>query len=101
MEHAWEDHAKDRVRPGLLLEVGAGSLETRGRDEGTTGVKLLILGGTIFLGRHMVEQALGRGYDVTLFNRGIHSADLFPQARGLQATVPVTCPFLRTDEGML
>lgn len=31
---------------------------------------LLVLGGTLFLGRHVVEAALARGHRVTLFNRG-------------------------------
>lgn len=43
-------------------------------------VKLLILGGTSFLGRHLVETALSRGVDVTLFNRGITAPGLFPEA---------------------
>jgi nucleoside-diphosphate-sugar epimerase len=33
-------------------------------------MRLLVLGGTRFLGRHLVEVALERGHDVTLFNRG-------------------------------
>jgi 2'-hydroxyisoflavone reductase len=33
-------------------------------------VKLLILGGTRFLGRHVVDAALARGDDVTVFTRG-------------------------------
>jgi 2'-hydroxyisoflavone reductase len=33
-------------------------------------MKLLILGGTKFLGRHLVEAAHARGHAVTLFNRG-------------------------------
>jgi 2'-hydroxyisoflavone reductase len=33
-------------------------------------VKLLILGGTRFLGRHVVDAALARGHAVTLFTRG-------------------------------
>lgn len=33
-------------------------------------MKLLILGGTRFLGRHIVAAALQRGHEVTLFNRG-------------------------------
>jgi 2'-hydroxyisoflavone reductase len=41
-------------------------------------MKLLILGGTVFLGRHIVEAALARGHEVTLFNRGRHGAELFP-----------------------
>lgn len=33
-------------------------------------MRLLILGGTRFLGRHVVEQALARGHRVTVFTRG-------------------------------
>lgn len=33
-------------------------------------MKLLVLGGTRFLGRHLVEAALARGHDVTTFTRG-------------------------------
>jgi 2'-hydroxyisoflavone reductase len=33
-------------------------------------MRLLILGGTVFLGRHLVEAALAKGHHVTLFNRG-------------------------------
>ena len=33
-------------------------------------MKLLLLGGTQFLGRHVVEIALARGHDVTVFTRG-------------------------------
>ncbi len=37
-------------------------------------MKLLIIGGTKFLGRHLVTEALARGHEVTLFNRGNHPA---------------------------
>ncbi|HOO59885.1 MAG TPA: NAD-dependent epimerase/dehydratase family protein [Candidatus Mcinerneyibacteriales bacterium] len=37
-------------------------------------MKILLLGGTRFLGRHLVCEALGRGHQVTLFHRGIHPA---------------------------
>lgn len=43
-------------------------------------MKLLLIGGTIFLGRHCVEVALRRGHEVTLFFRGKHGANLFPEA---------------------
>lgn len=33
-------------------------------------MKLLVLGGTQFLGRHVVDGALARGHDVTIFTRG-------------------------------
>ena len=48
-------------------------------------MKLLILGGTRFLGRHLAEQALARGDDVTLLHRGQSGPALFPQARHLIA----------------
>jgi 2'-hydroxyisoflavone reductase len=47
-------------------------------------LRLLILGGTLFLGRHLTQAALERGHAVTLFNRGQHNTDLFPQAEKLR-----------------
>jgi 2'-hydroxyisoflavone reductase len=41
-------------------------------------MKLLVLGGSIFLGRAIVDAALAAGHEVTLFNRGIHNPDLYP-----------------------
>ncbi|MFC4618494.1 SDR family oxidoreductase [Camelliibacillus cellulosilyticus] len=46
-------------------------------------MKILILGGTVFLGRHIVNAALKRGHEVTLFNRGNHP-ELFPDVEKLQ-----------------
>ncbi|MBN2501568.1 MAG: SDR family oxidoreductase [Anaerolineales bacterium] len=46
-------------------------------------MKLLILGGTRFLGRHLVEAALARGHEITLFNRGQSNPDLFPEVETL------------------
>src|SRR5262245_60473909 len=34
------------------------------------GVRLLVLGGTWFVGRALAESAVSRGWDVTCFNRG-------------------------------
>jgi nucleoside-diphosphate-sugar epimerase len=47
-------------------------------------VKLLVLGGTKFLGRAAVEAALSRGHEVTLFNRGETNPELFPEAEKLR-----------------
>ena len=43
-------------------------------------MKLLIFGGTQFLGRNITELALARGHELTLFHRGKTGADLFPAA---------------------
>jgi 2'-hydroxyisoflavone reductase len=56
-------------------------------------MRLLVLGGTVFLGRHLVEAALARGHDVTLFNRGTSGPGVFtdlPQIHGDR----------KTDEGL-
>jgi 2'-hydroxyisoflavone reductase len=47
-------------------------------------VRLLVLGGTKFLGRAAVEAALERGHEVTLFNRGETNPELFPDAEKLR-----------------
>ena len=47
-------------------------------------MKLLILGGTVFLGRHIVEAAVARAHEVTLFNRGQHNPDVFPSVEKLR-----------------
>ena len=41
-------------------------------------LRLLILGGTGFIGPHMVRYAMYRGHEVTLFNRGRTNPGLFP-----------------------
>jgi 2'-hydroxyisoflavone reductase len=42
-------------------------------------MRLLVLGGTQFLGRALVESALTRGHEPTLFNRGQTNPELFPE----------------------
>ena len=46
-------------------------------------MRLLVLGGTAFLGRHLVEAALERGHEVTLFTRGQTNPGLFPHVERL------------------
>jgi 2'-hydroxyisoflavone reductase len=46
-------------------------------------MRLLVLGGTKNLGRHLVEAALRDGHDVTLFNRGLTNPSLFPEVSRL------------------
>ena len=46
-------------------------------------MNILFLGGTSFVGRHMVEAALGKGHKVSIFSRGKTNHELFPQATHL------------------
>lgn len=54
----------------------AAAAEPRGRE--TAPLRILVLGGTGFIGPHMVREALRRGHDVSLFNRGRTDDELFP-----------------------
>jgi 2'-hydroxyisoflavone reductase len=47
-------------------------------------VKLLVLGGTKFLGRAVADAALAAGHELTLFNRGETNAELFPNVEQLR-----------------
>lgn len=58
----------------------------RTADHMTSTVKplrILVLGGTGFIGPHLVEYALSRGHTLTLFNRGRTKPGLFPKAEQL------------------
>lgn len=46
-------------------------------------MKVLVLGGTVFLGRHLVDSALACGHEVTLFNRGKTNNNLYPELEKL------------------
>jgi 2'-hydroxyisoflavone reductase len=47
-------------------------------------MKILVIGGTRFVGRHFVDAALARGHEITLFNRGQSNADLYPNVENLR-----------------
>ena len=47
-------------------------------------MKILIIGGTRFLGRHLVNSARARGHEVTLFNRGQTNPNLFGQVEKIR-----------------
>ena len=79
------------ARPGLIPQKtrprsGASTSGTAdtGRTIGSRGVRLLVLGGTVFVGRHVVEAALEAGHEVSIFTRGQHGAELFPEVERLR-----------------
>jgi 2'-hydroxyisoflavone reductase len=48
-------------------------------------MRILVVGGTRFVGRHIVDAALEAEHDVTLLHRGTGADDLFPEAEHLHA----------------
>ncbi|MCA1824089.1 MAG: NAD-dependent epimerase/dehydratase family protein [Mycobacteriales bacterium] len=42
-------------------------------------MRLLVIGGTVFVGRAAVDAALDRGHEVTIFHRGEHGEDVHPE----------------------
>ncbi|MHC4128736.1 MAG: NAD-dependent epimerase/dehydratase family protein [Planctomycetota bacterium] len=74
-------------REFLQVSLGAGAFcagavsateEPPAAEPATRKLELLILGGTGFIGPHIVDAALARGHGMTLFNRGQTNPDLFP-----------------------
>lgn len=61
------------------LTGNAKSFEQPGHEP----LSILLLGGTGFIGPHMVREALRRGHSVTLFNRGRTNNTLFPDLETL------------------
>ncbi|MDL1949181.1 epimerase, partial [Acidobacteria bacterium ACD] len=66
---------------GLAAVAGPGSLLGA---VPASGKKLLVLGGTAFLGPELVEAARAKGWAVTLFNRGKTNPQLFPDLEKLR-----------------
>ncbi len=86
------DFLKTSALAGAAIRFGGGAaLATtsmtactpRGTNRSVRPKRLLILGGTGFIGPHMVEYALSRGHEVTLFNRGQTNTHLFPDVEKL------------------
>lgn len=79
---------------GTLAAAACGSSKTEPPKPTTTTMpktddkqakkSILVLGGTGFLGPHVVEYAKSRGHTITLFNRGKTRPNLFPDVEKLQ-----------------
>jgi len=62
----------------LKALAGTGFLAAGGTASALAGLRILVLGGTGFIGPHLVRYAKERGHTLTLFNRGRTNAELFP-----------------------
>lgn len=69
---------KSGVLGGAIVAAGMPQIVTACQNEmKSKPLNILILGGTGFIGPHMVREALRRGHQVTLFNRGKSGDGLF------------------------
>ena len=77
---------------GALVLAGSPGWACAGSEQGDADsiagtaadpLRILILGGTGFIGPHQVEYALSRGHTLTLFNRGRTNTHLFPDVERL------------------
>ncbi len=62
---------------GALAALGCGKVDVAPTAAVTRKKRVLILGGTQFLGPEIVEIALARGHTVTLFNRARRTRSSF------------------------
>ena len=72
---------------GAALSAGAAATLPGCRSTGARAPRprqILVLGGTNFVGPALVERALERGHEVTLFNRGRTRPELFPGCEKLR-----------------
>ena len=70
---------KASVLGGAAVAAGLPKISSAGEEKvQSKPLDLLVLGGTGFIGPHMVREALRRGHNVTLFNRGRTNSTLFP-----------------------
>ena len=79
---------------GALGLTGPLDLGTRLLAQPRTGkpLRILILGGTGFIGPHQVRYAVERGHQVTLFNRGKTNPGLFKGMRGIEERIGDRAP---------
>lgn len=68
---------------GTFSLNGCVSPDSEAAEETTRALRILVLGGTGFIGPHTIRYALERGHTVSMFNRGRSAPDLFPEVERL------------------
>jgi 2'-hydroxyisoflavone reductase len=84
------------VVPGVLAAAPAGAAAPAIHTRRRAKLRILVLGGTGFIGPYQVQYALDRGHTVTLFNRGRTNPGLFP---GVERLVGDRASDLKSLEG--
>jgi 2'-hydroxyisoflavone reductase len=71
------------IAAGTLLATGALSAQKK-VEKAAKPLRILILGGTGFIGPHQIRYAVARGHKVSMFNRGKTNPKLFPDVEHLE-----------------
>ncbi|HEU4523181.1 MAG TPA: NAD-dependent epimerase/dehydratase family protein, partial [Thermoanaerobaculia bacterium] len=72
------------IAAGTLLAAGAITAQTKRVEKAARPLRILILGGTGFIGPHQIRYAVARGHKVSMFNRGKTNPGLFPGVEHLE-----------------
>ena len=83
MTNSRRDFIRASAIGAAALSTGVLGLPAEARID-SRPLHVLVLGGTGFIGPHMVREALRRGHSVTLFNRGRTNATLFPDLETIE-----------------
>lgn len=75
---------REFIRSMVKLSTGALSLPLLSKCSSENKLKILILGGTNFVGPALVRSLINSGHEVVLFNRGITNPYLFPELRKIR-----------------
>ena len=78
------DFIQTSIVAGGALSLGMLGCSSGEMRPARNPLRILILGGTGFIGPHQVEYAIKRGHTVTLFNRGRTRPHLFPEVEKLR-----------------
>jgi 2'-hydroxyisoflavone reductase len=69
---------------GMAVDAAPGALGSGLFSGSARAKKVLVLGGTGFIGPHQIRALQARGHEVTMFNRGQTRPDLFPNVEALR-----------------
>lgn len=82
---------RDFIKHSLVTAAASAFASSLPSSFAAASKRIVVLGGTHFLGPAIVEAANGEGHIVTLFNRGVSNATLFPhleKLRGFRSNDP-------------
>jgi 2'-hydroxyisoflavone reductase len=72
-----------RLAAGLAASRVPGAITSPHEAQSGRALRVLVLGGTTYVGPSLIREARAAGHEVTMFNRGYHRPDAFPTVERL------------------